>query len=48
MVVIIHPGDRSIKQDMEDKGAETTVSTMDALLDIARYISYYVSIPIYI
>jgi hypothetical protein len=35
MVVIIHPGDKSIKQDF-DKADETPVSTMDALLDIAR------------
>lgn len=35
MVVSIHPGDKSIKQDF-DKTVDTQVSTMDALLDIAR------------
>jgi len=39
MVVLIHPGDESIKQDTGDKGEEAQVSTMDALLDIARCVS---------
>lgn len=36
MVVSIHPGDSSTKQGVENKEAETPVSTKDALLDIAR------------
>jgi solute carrier family 1 (high affinity glutamate transporter) protein 2 len=36
MVVAIHPGDPSIKQNMYVEPTSTPVSTMDALLDIAR------------
>lgn len=36
MVVAIHPGDVSIKQDVIVEASTLPVSTMDALLDIAR------------
>jgi len=38
MVVSIHPGDRSIKQNSQVAETSVQVSTLDALLDIARFV----------
>lgn len=36
MVLVIHPGDPSIKTHVEGGSTDTKVSTLDAILDIIR------------
>jgi hypothetical protein len=40
MVLVIHPGDPSIKTRVEGGSTDTKVSTLDAILDIIRYVSF--------
>jgi Na+/H+-dicarboxylate symporter len=40
MVLVIHPGDPSIKTHVEGGSTDTKVSTLDAILDIVRYITF--------
>lgn len=43
MVMLIHPGDPLIKTHVESKPDDTKVSTLDAILDIIRYVTYNVA-----
>lgn len=40
MVLVIHPGDPSIKTHVEGGTTDTKVSTLDAILDIIRCVSF--------
>lgn len=40
MVLVIHPGDPNIKTRVEGGSTVTKVSTLDAILDIIRYVSF--------
>jgi solute carrier family 1 (high affinity glutamate transporter) protein 2 len=40
MVLVIHPGDPSIKTHVEGGSTDTKVSTLDAILDIVRCLTF--------